>query len=127
VLISELAEYAACQFRLEKLQKDGATLRQHLQMAYTASGIMPDELANEIEMPELTAYLWRYFFELNSERSSNGMGPNRLTSTGIKDWCYLTRTSLDPWEVRAIKLLDSLWIDSVGGKNISKISRNSYG
>ena len=76
---------------------------------------MPEQLASEVELPELTSYLWRYFAELHAERSSNGFGPNRITSTGIKDWCSLNRIKLDPWEIKAIKRIDQLWMETNNG------------
>lgn len=82
-------------------------------MAYEASGIMPEQLAKEVELPLLTTHVWGYFVELHNERSSNGMGPNKITSTAIKDWCELNRTKLEFWEVRAIKHLDNLWMESI--------------
>lgn len=82
-------------------------------MAYQASGIMPEQLANEIDLPEMTEHVWGYFLDLHSERTSNGMGPNKITSSQIKDWSDLNRIRLDPWEVRAIKVLDNNWMNSV--------------
>lgn len=82
-------------------------------MAYKATGIMPDRLANEIELPRSVAHVWGYFCNLHSERASNGIGLSRITSTAIKDWCFVTRTKLEPWEVKAIKHIDNLWMESI--------------
>ena len=82
-------------------------------MAYKATGIMPDDLANEKEIPESALHVWLYFIELHEERTSNGFGPNPLTSTSIKDWCWLNRVKLETWEVKAIKALDKLWMKSL--------------
>lgn len=82
-------------------------------MAYEATGIMPEELANELDLPERTAYLWLIFGELHSERTGNGMGVNPITSTEMLNWCLLNRTRLESWERRAIKTLDSLWMESI--------------
>lgn len=98
---------------LDKKQPDGATLRQHLEMAYQASGIKPEQLEREIELPVRTEHIWGYFVDLHNERTSNGMGPNKITSTAIKDWCIVTRTRLEYWEVMAIKHLDNLWMRSL--------------
>lgn len=91
-------------------------LREHLQMAYAASGIMQEPLASEKEIPTQTEHVWRYFVELHSERNSNGMSLNRITSTTIKDWCELNRIKLELWEIRAIKTLDNLWMESINDR-----------
>lgn len=44
-------------------------------------------------------YLWRVFCELS--------GPD-LTYSEIKAYCETTNTILQPWEVKALKLLDNL-------------------
>ena len=82
-------------------------------MAYQASGIMPEQLQQEKTLPYLTTHVWKYFVELHGERANNGMSPNRITSTQIKDWCLVMRTSLELWEVRAIRMLDNAWMESL--------------
>lgn len=101
------------QFALNRREKDGATLREHLEMAYKATGIRHKYLKDEKPLPWATAHIWQYFLELHAERPSNGMTPGRITSTAIKDWRELTATRLDLWEIRAIRILDNLWIESV--------------
>lgn len=98
---------------LSKKRKDGASERDHLLMEYNATGVMPEALVNEIELPELAAHVWGYFIELHTERSNNGFGPNRINSTGIADWCKLNGISLLPWEIKAIKRIDQLWMESL--------------
>lgn len=100
------------EFNLEKKQQDGNTLRDHLSMAYQATGIMPEDLEAK-EMPSLGLHVWKYFLELHNERSSNGMGPNKINSTQIKDWCFISSVTLEPWEVRAIRALDNAWMESI--------------
>ncbi len=105
-----MLEYAEQYFKLEKRQKDGATLRQHLKMAFQATGVMPEQLAVTVELPRDAEHVWEYFVDLHNERGHNGMTPNRINSTAIKDWCMVTRVILEPWEVSAIKQLDRLWM-----------------
>ena len=82
-------------------------------MAYSATGIKQAELADETEIPRYTEHVWGYFSELHRERSSNGMGPNCINSTGIKHWCELSKIVLEVWEIEAIKKLDKLWMGSI--------------
>lgn len=81
-------------------------------MAYKASGIMPGQLENEPDIPELTQHLWHYFLDLHAERTGNGMGPNPLTSSQILHWSLLAKTRLDLWEIRALKRIDQAWMES---------------
>lgn len=46
--------------------------------------------------------LWQLWAEIAGGRQ----GDRGLSATEIKDWCILTRTTLDPWEVRAIRRID---------------------
>lgn len=108
----ELIEYSKCQFELSKQQKDGSTLKDHLMMAYKASGIMPQQLADAPNLPELAAHVWEYFLQLHIERGSSGMSHRAITSTGIKDWCEISRIKLEPWELRAIRAIDNEWMRS---------------
>jgi hypothetical protein len=71
---------------------------------------MPAELANAPPLPEMAAHVWGYFWDLSRFRGSNGFGPNRITPTGIKDWCWLTGNKLELWETRAIALLDEAYL-----------------
>lgn len=101
---------------LSKKRKDGASERDHLLMEYNATGIMPEALANEVQLPESIAHVWGYFEELHLDRTNNGFGPNRITSTNIKDWCELNRIRLERWEIQAIRRIDLIWFESIGTK-----------
>lgn len=74
------------------------------------SGVEPAQLAEALPLPELARHVWGYFAELSRFRGSNGFGPNPITPTGIKDWCWLAGMKLDPWEIRAIVLLDEAYL-----------------
>lgn len=79
-------------------------------MAYRANGIMPEELANEPDIPESAAHVWHYFIQLNRARGSNGFGANPLSYTEIKNWCELSGIRLEQWELDAIVEMDSAFI-----------------
>lgn len=44
------------------------------------------------------------------------MTPNPLSYQDIAAWVSLTRNQLRPWEVRAIKALDSAYLEEVSKK-----------
>lgn len=102
--------FAEAQFELNKRQGDDCTLREHLTAAWKMTGVMPEQLANAPPLPLLAAHVWGYFAELSRFRGSNGFGPNPVTPTGIKDWCWLAGLKLDSWEIRAIALLDEAYL-----------------
>lgn len=107
--------FAEAQFNLNQRQGDGCTLREHLQSAWKMTGVMPRQLAEAPPLPDLAAHVWVYFAELSRFRGSNGFGPNPITPTGIKHWCWLAGTKLDPWEIRAIALLDEAYLRKEDG------------
>ena len=98
--------WAREEFRLSKPDKNGTPLRAHLQTA----GI--DE-PNPHDFPDALTYLWGWFLELASGRTG-GMGPNPITWEGIAAWASLTGTTPAPWEIRAIRALDTAYLVSTG-------------
>jgi hypothetical protein len=61
-------------------------------------------------MPAEVGYLWGWFLELDGARGSNGFGLNPLSYSEIQAWATLMRVTLAPWEVEAIKRIDSVRI-----------------
>lgn len=98
--------WAREEFRLSKPDKNGTTRRAHLE----AAGI---ENPNGKPFPEVLAYLWGWFCDLSSGRTM-GMGANPITWEGMVAWCSLTGNRPAPWEVRALKALDSAYLTSTG-------------
>lgn len=58
------------------------------------------KLKNLIKLPADLIYLWRFFCELS--------GVELITFSEIRAYCETTNTILQPWEVKALKLLDNL-------------------
>ena len=61
-------------------------------------------------MPADGEHIWRWFCELTVARGSNGWGPNPLSYQDIAAWVALTGTITRPEEVKAIMLLDRIWM-----------------
>jgi hypothetical protein len=61
-------------------------------------------------MPESCAHVWRWFIELSAARGSNGWGPNAIRYTDIAAWSALTRTIIQPMEVRVVLHLDHIYL-----------------
>lgn len=100
-----MVSYGKHQFELNDRQKDGATLRDHLNAAWNSNGIKPEQLDCE-ELPENIQYIWSWFIDLDYYRGSNMNGANPITPTLIKDWCWMNDVDLEHFERMAIKRLD---------------------
>lgn len=61
-------------------------------------------------MPEVLAYLWDWFLQLDNARGGNGFGLNPISYSEIQAWAQLTRIKPEPWEIEAIKRVDSVRI-----------------
>lgn len=88
---------------------EGMTLREHLETAWQASGVMPARLADAPALPEQCHSVWRAFVELHSSRGG-GMGPARITFSEMDAYQRTTGDALAPWEVQAIRAADSAYM-----------------
>ena len=109
-MTADLVRFAQSEKELIQPQEDGSTLRDHLNSLWRQSGIQPQALKDAPDLPEHGAHVWAYFCQLNLERGSTGMGPARITSQNMKDWCWATGLTLDLWERAAIRAIDSVWM-----------------
>ena len=68
-------------------------------------------LANPAKFPEGLEYLWAWFLELSfTGRAYLSGTPLPLSNGEIWAWCQLNRAALEPWELRAVRLLDTAWL-----------------
>jgi hypothetical protein len=97
-------------FRLDAPLKDGkSTLRRKYESVARQSGVVPPELRDCPEPPRDLQYLFDWFSELSATRSS-GFGLSALSYVDIDAWARLTRRVLRPWEVRALRDLDTIFL-----------------
>ena len=82
----------------------GATARQHLTIIWERTGVKPEQLSHD--PPEALFYLWVYFCQLDSKRTSNGFGANPLLHSEIEAWCRMTHIELTTHELEIIDALD---------------------
>ncbi len=61
-------------------------------------------------VPEQALYIWEWFMELNAQRTSNGFGQNPIQFVDIKSWADMTRRNPLSWEVKALRMIDSIWL-----------------
>jgi hypothetical protein len=118
-LVADLIAFAEPEFRLEMKRDDGASLGDHVASAarqLAAMGKAPPKQDDRPECPPELAHLMDWFRDLSGGRGSNGFGPARLTPSDILDgvWLY-HRVIPEPWEARAIRLLDGVWMEAAQG------------
>ena len=101
-------EYALLEFSLNELQGDNKPLREHLNNIWRQTGRKPPKLEDS-PLPPLAKHVWEYFVDLHNERMS--INPkSMITSTHMRDWCWLNEVELELWERLAIKKLDAAWL-----------------
>ncbi len=61
------------------------------------------------------AHVWSAFVTLNNTRTAGFSGPNPITYEQIKAWKELTETPISPWEVIAIKRVDTVYMGIANG------------
>ena len=74
------------------------------------------------ELDDMAMYLWEWFMELNSQRTSNGFGLNPITFLDIQAWANLTNRFPLAWEVKAIRFMDTIWITEYAKNRDSQTS-----
>lgn len=98
--------HARHEFWLNSTDRQGVTVSDHyLQLGREADLEGPD-------FPDVVGYLWDYFMELHAARPVGAMGAGPLTFEGIKAWSDLTHRELSPWEVKALKDIDAIWLET---------------
>lgn len=63
--------------------------------------------------PEPLVHVLGWFAELGAARGSNGFGPEPIGYAEIDAWSRLTGRDPDPFEVRAIRALDRVFLHLV--------------
>ena len=106
--------FAKHEFKLAKRQKDGVTLREHLESVQKQTGQRPEELDGPVLPPE-TRHWWLWWQEL-AEGRQNGFAVSPITWLDIAAWRLLTGRCLDLWDVKAIRSIDVVFVASQNSK-----------
>lgn len=69
---------------------------------------MPDPPA----LPPDFVHLWNSFIELHQARGSGGFGPLAIPYSEIVSYCRLSALELSPWEVKVIRALDTVYLET---------------
>ena len=92
--------------QLATKQKDGVTVREHLQRLFVNTGKV-DALLVDLPVPPPVAALWDAFCSLQRSRRS-GMSHQPLAPVDVQAWCALNRVRLTPWEYETLIVLDGV-------------------
>jgi hypothetical protein len=104
-----LLDYADAEFTLGAVQADGATLREHLELAWRQTGKKPDQLFVP-ELPYVLTNVWEWFAEMHATRSSGEFGICKLGYVAIDSWSRLVGIELSLFELKCIVALDNLYV-----------------
>ena len=110
--LKPLFDYARADFKLNRREPDGHTLRHHLETAaQQGNGAAILELDDQPDLPYCLTYLWGWFGELAARRQSNGMDVSPIAWREIEAWATLTGRDPKPWEIKALVKLDDLLLN----------------
>lgn len=104
-----MLDYARHEFQLNARQKDGDTLREHLESVYRQTHKMPEQL-KPLELPAALEYIWNWFCELHGGRQYGGFGAMSISYSEIYAWVELTKADPSPWEIGLLKQLDHIYL-----------------
>lgn len=96
---------------LSRQIEGGGTLRDQA-LSLAAQGRAVPENLRSLPFPEGLEYLWGWFSELQTARTSNGFGVNPITYGELQAWSHMTARDLDAWEVQLLKDLDLRYLAS---------------
>lgn len=113
-----MQEFARHEFGLLERQKDGKTLREHLEAAQRFTKKVPGQLIGP-ELPDECTHWWEWWSELNSCRQC-GMSANPISWSDIYSWSQLTKTTIDKWDAKAIRAIDAEFMAVAAKQNASK-------
>jgi hypothetical protein len=106
--------WAEHEFRLQRRQPEGGTLRDAFK-AYRRMKHRPHPDEREpVRKPEAVFYLYRWFQEIARGRPVGGMGVFMpIPPSEILAWATLRRITLQGWEMEAVMALDGAFLASV--------------
>lgn len=125
-LIRDLVAYARYQFFWGGKQSDGASTQEHVDKAKQnclASQVITDqtfaEAPPEVDCPYELEHVWDWFLQLDRTRDC-GMALRAITFSEIRDWAFLKKIVLDPFEVEALEAVDRAFVIHHNSKSKEK-------
>lgn len=107
-----MVSFGRFQFEMNWRDKDGATLRQHLES--DAYGLIPNpaslaRLMSEPPLPPGCTDVWAVFLSLHARRPHGEFGPLRLPWSELQAYERVAGVHLGHWQVKAIFALEDAY------------------
>ena len=111
-LKTALLDYAEAEFRLNKKQKDGYTLRQHYEQYLEQTGTNPDELRIP-EFPNRLGHVLSWFGDLCERRGGSGFGVNPISYSEMQAYFNFKRLFPTDFELECLIELDNTYMRTI--------------
>jgi hypothetical protein len=86
-------------------------------IGYARASVAPRRVSDPLpKPPKLLGYLWVWFCELSSARTSNGYGLNPITFPEIDAWTCLMGVRPTPWETSVLRRMDAATLSVLNNK-----------
>jgi hypothetical protein len=85
-------------------------LREHLEAVHKSTGRHVPEL-DVPDLPVACRGAWDVFLELHARRGG-GFGPAPIDEARLCGWQQLHGVRLTPWEIEAVSLVDTAWLEA---------------
>lgn len=108
--MSDLLEWAEFNFKLDKPDDNGTTMREHLEQVERQIGGSLSALEAPVDFPLSLSSIWSAFISLHSTRTAGFSGPNPISYNEILAWKVLTQSPLQSWEIDVVKKLDQTYM-----------------
>lgn len=106
--MTELLDFARHEFRLNKVGKDGMSLRETCKAVEQQTGRMPEEGINPVPFPGELARVWHWFCDLHEDRDVGLGGTGPIGWRSMQAYFDLHGARPAVWEMKAIKALDQI-------------------
>lgn len=97
---------------MQARQKDGRTLKEHLESVWRQTRRKPKELEDAPILPEMFVECWQWFLRLNNKRTSNGFGVNPISYQEIQAFFGLLEYIPHDWELYLLEQFDVIMLNS---------------
>lgn len=106
--------FAEATFKIQAVQKDGASLLTHLENVEKQTKYSPPELQayRKAILPSKMSGYWYDFLELSERREFGEVGPEGITHTMLRHWAENNNITLNTFQQDMIFALDRLYLKS---------------
>lgn len=105
-------DYAEKYFPLIKPDKNGTTLKEHLEQVYKQTGAKPSEL-DLPEFPYQLSLTWAAFVDLSNSRPPAFSGVAPITYEQIKAYKDTTYSPISGRDIQTIKRIDNIFLSVI--------------